>query len=64
MHNGLSCSLSKCIVKFRAIVRGQVVAHERLAAIFVDSLEDLVRRSASGKGEIKPSHLIAYKRTL
>lgn len=41
MHNSLSGSLSKRIVKLGAVVLSEVVPGERLTAVLVDSLEDL-----------------------
>lgn len=42
MHDGLSCSLAKGIIEFRAVVLRQVIPSERLAAVLVNTLEDLV----------------------
>lgn len=60
VHDGLAVALAKGIIKARAVVLGQVVAHEGLAAVLVDALQDLVgggvaeareeREEASGHG--------------
>lgn len=47
VHNSLPGPPSERIVKVRAVVLGQVVPGERLAAVLVDALEDLVARGVA-----------------
>lgn len=42
MHDSLASSLSKGVVEIRSVVLCQVVPDERLAAVFVYPLEDLM----------------------
>lgn len=44
MHDCLACSLAKGFVKVGPVVLRQIVAHKRLAAVFVYPLKDLRSR--------------------
>ena len=46
MHNRLARLLAKCVLKLVAVVLPEVVARNRLAAVLVYSLEDLVAQPA------------------
>lgn len=47
MHNGFSIALSEGIVKLVTVVLSQVVTGERLTAVLVDTLENLLSRIIS-----------------
>lgn len=51
VHNRFAGALSECIVELVAMVQAEIVADKGLAAVFVDSLQDLYIYSP-GKGEI------------
>jgi len=42
VHDGLAIALAECLVEDVAVVPGEVIASERLSAVLVDALEDLV----------------------
>lgn len=45
MHNSLSVALSEGIIEFVAVVQSQVVTSERLTAVLVDTLENLLSKN-------------------
>lgn len=51
VHDSLASLLAECRFKVLAIVLGQEIAGDRLAAILVDSLQDLVSGSVAQTGE-------------
>jgi hypothetical protein len=51
VHNSLSRSLAKGIVKSRTVVLREVVADEWLSTVFVNPLQHLVSSSISETGE-------------
>lgn len=51
MHDSLAGLLAESRLKVLAVVLAQIVARNRLTAILVDSLEDLVASSISETGE-------------
>lgn len=51
MHDSLSVALAECAIEAVSVVLCQVIPDERLAAILVDSLEDLVGRRIAETGE-------------
>ena len=51
MEDGFSGFLAKGAFKVLAVVQGEVVARDGLAAVFVDALEDLVAGCVAEAGE-------------
>lgn len=54
MHNGFAVAFAEGAIELVTMVEGKVIAGERLAAVFIDSLEDLegvlAGRSYTGQG--------------
>lgn len=51
VHDGLAVASAEGAVEGAAVVLGQVVAHERLTAVLVDALQDLVGSGVAETGE-------------
>ena len=51
MHNSLSSSLAKGVIKGRAVVGSKIVADKRLSTVLVNALQHLVASGVSKTGE-------------